>query len=200
MEKNYNEKPKQKRAVETRKKLITAAEKLFDKKGFYDTTSKDIAKEAGVSIGIFYNYFKDKSKIYYECLKLGYDDDTSKIIELLKTLFDEDGDLKTKIYNYLYDGLLRMKSKIKIVMERNRIIADYPEIKELTKSRVEEVTKEIENYFLGEDSEIIAKLIVETTRKNVIVVVSSIEDPKKQEKYMEYLAEMFCCFLEKFKK
>lgn len=199
MEKNYDEKPKQKRALETRKKLITAAEELFNKKGFYDTTSKDIAKEAGVSIGIFYNYFKDKSKIYYECLNLGYDDDSSKIIELLKRLFDEDGDLKTKIYSYLYDGLLKIRSKIKIFMERDRIMDDYPEIKKLIKRRDEETIKEIENYFSGEDSEVIAQLIVETTSRNAIVV-SSIEDSKKQEKYMEYLAEMLSCFFEKFKK
>ncbi|MFL0250284.1 TetR/AcrR family transcriptional regulator [Clostridium neuense] len=199
MEKNYDEKPKQRRALETRKKLITAAEELFNKKGFYDTTSKDIAKEAGVSIGIFYNYFKDKSKIYYECLNLGYDDDSSKIIELLKRLFDEDGDLKTKIYSYLYDGLLKIRSKIKIFMERDRIMDDYPEIKKLIKRRDEEIIKEIENYFSGEDSEVIAQLIVETTSRNAIVV-SSIEDSKKQEKYMEYLAEMLSCFFEKFKK
>ncbi|OBR92945.1 HTH-type transcriptional regulator AcrR [Clostridium ragsdalei P11] len=199
MEKNYNEKPKQKRALETRKKLITAAEQLFNKKGFYDTTSKDIAKEAGVSIGIFYNYFKDKSKIYYECLNLGYDDDNSKIIELLKKLFDEEDDLKTKIYSYLYDVLLKIRSKIKIVMERDRIMADYPEINELIKRCDEEIIKEIENYFSGEDSEVIAQLIVETTNRNAIVV-SSMEDSKKQEKYIEYLAEMLSCFFERFKK
>ncbi|MDD3224879.1 MAG: TetR/AcrR family transcriptional regulator [Clostridium sp.] len=199
MEKNYDEKPKQKRAVETRKKLIAAAEELFNKKGFYDTTSKDIAKEAGVSIGIFYNYFKDKSKIYYECLNLGYDDDSSKIIELLKKLFDEEYDLKAKIYNYLYDGLLKIRSKIKIVMERDRIMDDYPEIKKLIKRRDEEIIKEIENYFSGEDSEVIAKLIVETTNRNAIAV-SSIEDSKKQEKYIKYLAEMLSCFFDKFKK
>ncbi|PJI07448.1 MULTISPECIES: TetR/AcrR family transcriptional regulator [Clostridium] len=199
MEKNYDEKPKQKRAFETRKKLIIAAEELFNKKGFYDTTSKDIAKEAGVSIGIFYNYFKDKSRIYYECLNLGYDDDSSKIIELLKGLFDEDEDLKTKIYNYLYDGLLKIRSKIKIVMERDRIMTDYPEIKKLIKIRDEEIIKEVANYFSSKDSEVIAKLIVETTSRNAVVVFS-MEDSKKQEKYMEYLAEMLSCFLEKFKK
>lgn len=200
MEKSYNEKPKQKRAVETRKKLITAAEELFDKKGFYDTTSKDIAKEAGVSIGIFYNYFKDKSKIYYECLNLGYDDDSSKIIELFKKLFDEYGDSKTIIYNYLCDGLLKMKSRIKIVMERNRIMTDnYPEIKKLIERRDEETIKQIEDYFSGEDSEVIAKLIVETTRRNAIVILS-IEDSNKQEKYMEHLAEMLSCFFERFRK
>lgn len=199
MEKNYNEKPKQKRAVETRKKLIAAAEELFDKKGFYDTTSKDIAREAGVSIGIFYNYFKDKSKIFYECLNLGYADDSSEIIELLKKMFDEDGDLKTNIYNYLCDGLLKNKTKIKIVTERSRIMSDYPEIRKLVERRNEEITKEIENYFSGEDSEVIAQLIVETTSRNAIVL-SSMEDSKKQEKYMEYLAEMLSCFFEKFKK
>lgn len=194
MGKNYDEKPKQKRAVETRKKLILAAEELFNKNGFYNTTSKDIAKEAGVSIGIFYNYFKDKSKIYYECLNLSYDDDFSRIIEL----FDDGIDSKAKIYDYLYKGLLKIRSKIKILIERDRIIADYSEIRELVKRRDEEIIKKISKYFSGEDSEVIAKLIIETSTRNSIVV-SAIEDPKEQEKYMEYLAEMFSCFLERLK-
>lgn len=49
---------RQARAVETRKKIIQAAKVLIAAKGFADTSIEDIAKQAGVSTGSFYTYFK----------------------------------------------------------------------------------------------------------------------------------------------
>ena len=33
-------------------------------KGYYYTNTKEIVKRAGISIGNFYNYFKDKKRLY----------------------------------------------------------------------------------------------------------------------------------------
>ncbi|MDR2543331.1 MAG: TetR/AcrR family transcriptional regulator [Treponema sp.] len=45
-------------------KICDAAEKLFDKKGFYETSIADICRLAGTAIGTFYIYFVDKTAIY----------------------------------------------------------------------------------------------------------------------------------------
>lgn len=58
--------PKQKRAEQTREKIIAAATDLFSKDGFHATSSKKIAKKANVAIGSFYNYFKDKKMLLFE--------------------------------------------------------------------------------------------------------------------------------------
>ena len=55
--------------METRKRLIAAGERLFSQKGFHNTTSKEIAKEAGVAIGSFYAYFVDKKALFIDVLK-----------------------------------------------------------------------------------------------------------------------------------
>lgn len=55
--------PKQERSRRTREKIIEAALKLFDERGFEKTTSNDIALAAGVSIGSFYVYFTDKRQV-----------------------------------------------------------------------------------------------------------------------------------------
>lgn len=60
--------PQQKRSEDTRKRIITAAERLFSEKGYYHTNSKEIARAAGVSIGSFYSYFKDKKALFIENL------------------------------------------------------------------------------------------------------------------------------------
>lgn len=196
--KNNENEPQQRRAIETREKLISAAVELFNEKGFYDTTTKDISKKAGVSVGIFYNYFKDKSRIYYECVNLSYDLGNMNILKVVEESF-KNGIFKEEIYDYYSSGLEYIKSRVKIISERDRIRADYPEIDELIKKRDEEVIKIIADNFEGEDAEIAAKLIVETTNRNTIALLA-MEDPKEQEKYMKCLADMIYYLCERFKK
>jgi AcrR family transcriptional regulator len=47
---------------------VQAARTCFVANGYDATQTKDIAKEAGVSIGTFYEYFKDKSVAFQEVL------------------------------------------------------------------------------------------------------------------------------------
>lgn len=58
--------PKQARSAETRAKLLEAGQRLFVARGYHETSSKRIAREAGVSIGSFYNYFPDKKALLLE--------------------------------------------------------------------------------------------------------------------------------------
>lgn len=61
-------KPRQKRSIEKYEKIIEAAFKLFNEKGYFNTTTTDIAKEADIATGSIYTYFKDKKEIYIEVL------------------------------------------------------------------------------------------------------------------------------------
>jgi AcrR family transcriptional regulator len=56
--------PRQSRSIEKKKKIAQAGFKLFCEKGFHHTNTNEIAKEAGVSTGIVYHYFKDKKAIF----------------------------------------------------------------------------------------------------------------------------------------
>ena len=54
---------------ETKKQeIMKTALKLFAKKGFYNTTIADIAKEMGMSVGNMYNYFHSKESLAKELL------------------------------------------------------------------------------------------------------------------------------------
>lgn len=61
--------PTQKRSLEKYEKIIDAAFKLFNEKGYYSVTTVDIAKEANVATGSVYSYFDDKKDIYIEIIK-----------------------------------------------------------------------------------------------------------------------------------
>lgn len=61
--------PTQKRSIEKRNKIIENGFKLICEKGYYNISTPDIAKAAGVSTGIVYQYFNDKKDIFIEGIK-----------------------------------------------------------------------------------------------------------------------------------
>ena len=60
--------PKQKRAIEKKDKLIEVGFNLICEKGYHNINTAEIAKAAGVSTGIVYQYFNDKYDILIEGL------------------------------------------------------------------------------------------------------------------------------------
>ncbi len=61
--------PKTERGQKTLEKIVEAAEIVFYEKGYNGSTIRDISKEAGVSVGTIYIYFKDKKCIYDHLLE-----------------------------------------------------------------------------------------------------------------------------------
>lgn len=55
--------PQQARSREKRDEILKAAASLFVERGYAGTTSDDIAAAAGVSVGTFYNYFRNKRQV-----------------------------------------------------------------------------------------------------------------------------------------
>lgn len=77
---------RQARAVETRKKIVQAAKVLIAAKGFAETSIDDIAKQAGVSTGSFYTYFKKKEDVVEELNKT----DFYRLAEIVNGMQDRD--------------------------------------------------------------------------------------------------------------
>ena len=61
--------PIQKRSIEKKENIIKAGFELICEKGYYNTNTAEIARAAGVSTGIVYQYFKDKHDILVEGIK-----------------------------------------------------------------------------------------------------------------------------------
>jgi len=58
---------------ERREQIVNAAIKLFSEQGYYSTTIQHIAREAGISVGLIYQYFRDKDDVLFLTLKLVLD-------------------------------------------------------------------------------------------------------------------------------
>lgn len=58
-----------KKGLETRSKLLLAAERIFAKKGYYEASIVNITQEAKVANGTYYNYFATKKEIFDELIR-----------------------------------------------------------------------------------------------------------------------------------
>lgn len=60
--------PRQERSTKTRERIIAGARACFASRGYDATQTRDIAAEAGVSVGTFYEYFNDKAAVFRSVL------------------------------------------------------------------------------------------------------------------------------------
>jgi AcrR family transcriptional regulator len=58
--------PRERKSDRTRRRILTAAKHLFDRRGYRDTTVDDITRRAEIAHGTFYLYFRGKSEILRE--------------------------------------------------------------------------------------------------------------------------------------
>jgi AcrR family transcriptional regulator len=72
---------------------MAAGKRLFSRKGFHGTNSKEIAGAAGVSVGSFYTYFPDKKLLYLELVRRYNEQMTERIFDpqKIKAFEEKDG-------------------------------------------------------------------------------------------------------------
>ena len=81
---------RQKSAVETKRKLISAGLELIKEKGFAAINVEDITKKAGVAKGTFYVYFKRKEDIVMEISRTPFGEIADEIEQMENAeLFDK---------------------------------------------------------------------------------------------------------------
>lgn len=117
-----------------RQQMIKAAVKLFKEKGFHRTTTREIAKASGFSIGTLYEYIRAKEDILFLLCDGIYEELQSR----LSTFVVEESTVKElKIAIHQYYELIHTMSDEYVVM--------YQESKSLTKDALQYVLqKELE--------------------------------------------------------
>ena len=90
--------PQQKRSIETRNKILVAAKDQFGKHGFHGTNAKEIAAAAGVSVGSFYSYFKDKKALFMEIFREHIEE---KVVRILSEHRVDPNDRRKSVYRLI---------------------------------------------------------------------------------------------------
>lgn len=93
-------------------KIREAAKRVFLKKGFDGTTSRDIAKEADMNIALTNYYFRSKEKLFLEIFK----DVLEEYFQSMLTILNKDIDIKTKISEIIDNDFAMMKKEPDLVI------------------------------------------------------------------------------------
>lgn len=101
--------PKQKRSIEKKERIIKSGLALFSTKGYYNTNTAEIAKHAGVSTGIVYNYFSDKKDIFMDAIDI-YNKEFLKPIYSILDKLENISSVKCFIYDYIKDSITNHKN------------------------------------------------------------------------------------------
>jgi AcrR family transcriptional regulator len=91
-----------------KEKITEQAIRLFEKKGFSETSIQDIVDALGVTKGTFYYYFSSKEELLMD-IHLRYIDDILSLQE--KILEDEQKSCKEKLFDIVFILISNIKSK-----------------------------------------------------------------------------------------
>lgn len=167
----------QKRTSKAKKeKIIQAGLKVFTEKGFYKTSTAEIAKVAGVSTGIIYNYFLDKKDILLSTLRYYFDKVTKPIKELICELTTTTELNKNFYANYILTNINVHKEYFLVHNQFYGISYLEKEVHQLFLEKEKEMLNYIYNKFcqLGLNGKnlyskiIIANYLIENYTHNVI--------------------------------
>ncbi len=125
----------QKLIKKRREQMIKGAVRLFKQKGFHKTTTREIAKESGFSIGTLYEYIGSKEDVLYLVCDAIYDEVKDRLVTQL--------DSSSK-------GMTKLKRAITAYFQvihdmQDEVLVMYQEVKSLPKEALSYVLqKEIE--------------------------------------------------------
>jgi|SRR5208282_230671 len=83
--------PQQKRSIEKRERILESAYSLICSRGYNNTSTPEVAKEVGVSVGTVYAYFEDKHDLLmavFDRYMVTFDAERDEAMDTLRTSKD----------------------------------------------------------------------------------------------------------------
>lgn len=99
-------------ALDKKQALKTAAYDIFSKKGYKATGISEIAKQAGVAVGSFYNYYDSKEAIFLDV----YVDENNHVRQSMMDEIDWEGDA-VELIGQIFERSRSLVSSNKILTE-----------------------------------------------------------------------------------
>ena len=185
--------PQQKRSIERKEKIKKAALNLFAKKGINGTSSNEIARRAGVSIGTFYSYFENKRTLFLEILK-----------EHLKAFVTDVYSLKTDETISIQDNIRQHINKAFAVFDRHPSFHKEALVLKFSDKEVKKLFDDVEAEQLVIISELIRPYckkrdpkelmeiskVIHSAVENIAHSVKFLDSPLNRDRLMDELTEM----------
>jgi AcrR family transcriptional regulator len=138
--------PKQARSINLKEKILETALQLFYEKGYYKTTTNEIAKTAGISIGSLYSYFKDKDTIFLEILGRYHQQFVALHNESIKP-DTSSTDKKKWLYNLIENLIVIHNTSKALNKELKALYYDSPQVTAIMDKQHEETLQIMRSYF-----------------------------------------------------
>ncbi len=185
--------PKQKRGKERKSRIMDTALDLFASKGVNKTSSNEIAQQAGVSIGTFYNYFENKRTLFLEILKNHLDN-------FVTGIYDLEIDDATPTKDIIHDHVKKAFKTFDIhpSFHREALVLKFsdPDVwklfHEVEQKQLEIISFLLAPYSSGKDPRDlrIASKVIHSAVENVAHYVKFLDSPLDRDRLMDELTEM----------
>lgn len=139
--------PRQKRSMEKKEKILEAAYRLFCEKGYYKTSTPEIALEAQVSIGCLYSYFTDKQMIFL-ALYDRFEENFDRIREEFGEKLSNSSDPPQWLRRFVEMLIQIHRESVDFIREIDLLRLSDPELAERSLQQREKVRKSAYDYLL----------------------------------------------------
>jgi AcrR family transcriptional regulator len=124
--------PVQQRGKEKKAKIIAAARKLLNREDYESVTANLISKKAGVSVGTFYSYFRDKRDVFLDVIRQYSEDIFAELISSIEGMKGEQKDLEEVVRRLIQVAKERHDHERGLHKQMLVQAVRDPEIRELT--------------------------------------------------------------------
>ena len=191
-------KPKQKRSLEKMELIRSAALALFSEKGYFSTTTNEIAKCAGLSIGTLYSYYRDKTDIYEDLVREHYEKTAAQAEE---ANFPEDLTPRQTVYLMISATMQSHFVNTAFQKEMAALSSQSEELRAIEQKYRGNMSQslammlaEYRDYYRISDFKT-AAMLIQTSLEAVIHETVFYPNDYDKEKVLQELTNMFCAYL-----
>lgn len=151
-----------------KEKILNAGMELFIKKGFHATTIDDVAKHAGISKGLLYNYFKGKENLLSKMVEDRIEGLT-RVMEVASSM-ETPGDQLRYIVEGAIDNVRQKPDEFRFYLHLQTQPEEDQVLKKYSKLLIEESARQFEL-----QCEMFEKLGVQEPRKRSLYFSSALQ-------------------------
>jgi AcrR family transcriptional regulator len=191
--------PRQKRSRKTKARLLDAGQRLICRKGFHGTNSKEIAAAAGVAIGSFYAYFKNKKDLFIAVLNRYTERIFASIPELRSDRLSR-RDAKGLIHEYVRD-VVKAHDLPELHRELFVVLRNDPDLEGLIDRWQKRAVRQLESSlqsaagYLRIRNTRVAAVLLNASLEAVIQRITLYRTAVDEAELVAELADMFCRYL-----
>lgn len=177
---------------QSRSKILDAALKLFGQKGYESTSISQIAKEAGVSKGLMYNYFHSKEDLINAIMTQAFEVGQKMAMDMMKAETAQD-----KIRYIIEQGfnwILEHSDYSKTMVQLSLQVGKFPQIQQMVDQKISGWKEHFVQLFeeLGFENPEMESYCMGALFDGIGLQYASVGDKIGMERVKEFLIDKYC--------